>query len=178
MSAFTVTLPSCVEWTPSFVASIDQDKYIGCGRGFKVCGRQAQPRGVDEDGALVDAEEDEYGKKVMPDHGGQRSGRTVVAIVTTDRAVKRPVREAGLEPARPKAQEPKSCVAASYTTPARPGVDGPGADGLDQWSRPARGTDRPDPRRPVPGARTSRLLTVQASALTIPAASHLRDHVR
>jgi hypothetical protein len=29
------------------------------------------------------------------------------------------VRKAGLEPARPKAQEPKSCVAASYTTPAR-----------------------------------------------------------
>ena len=29
------------------------------------------------------------------------------------------VRETGFEPARPKAQEPKSCVAASYTTPAR-----------------------------------------------------------
>jgi hypothetical protein len=28
------------------------------------------------------------------------------------------VREKGLEPSRPKAQEPKSCVAASYTTPA------------------------------------------------------------
>lgn len=68
MNAFTVTLPSGVEWTPSFVASIDQDKCIGCGRCFKVCGRQVlQLRGVDEDGAFVDADEDEdeYEKKVM-----------------------------------------------------------------------------------------------------------------
>jgi Nif-specific ferredoxin III len=66
VSAFTVTLPSGVEWTPSFVASIDQDKCIGCGRCYKVCGRQVlQLRGVDEDGAFVDEDEDEYEKKVM-----------------------------------------------------------------------------------------------------------------
>ena len=68
MSAFTVTLPSGVEWTPSFVDAIDHEKCIGCGRCFKVCLRQVlELRGVDEDGEFVDEDddEDEYEKKVM-----------------------------------------------------------------------------------------------------------------
>jgi Nif-specific ferredoxin III len=72
--AFTVTLPSGVEWTPKFVQSIDQGKCIGCGRCFKVCSRGVmQLRGVDEDGELIalavgddDADDEaEYEKKVM-----------------------------------------------------------------------------------------------------------------
>jgi Nif-specific ferredoxin III len=75
--AFTVTLPSGVEWTPKFVQSIDQEKCIGCGRCYKVCSRQVmQLRGVDEDGQFVsvdpDDDDDEYEKKVMtlaqPEH--------------------------------------------------------------------------------------------------------------
>jgi Nif-specific ferredoxin III len=68
VGTFTVTLPSGVEWTPSFVAEIDHDKCIGCGRCFKVCLRHVlQLRGVDADGDFVDEDEDddEYEKKVM-----------------------------------------------------------------------------------------------------------------
>ena len=38
---FQVTLPSGAQWTPTFVASLDEAKCIGCGRCFRVC-----PRGV------------------------------------------------------------------------------------------------------------------------------------
>lgn len=67
MGAFTVTLPSGAEWTPSFVESVDGAKCVGCGRCFKVCLRAVlQLRGVDEDGEFVDDEEDEeYERKVM-----------------------------------------------------------------------------------------------------------------
>jgi len=65
LSVFTVTLPSGVEWTPTFINSIDQEKCIGCGRCFKVCLQGVLSlRGVDEDGELVD-EDDEYERMVM-----------------------------------------------------------------------------------------------------------------
>jgi len=71
MSAFSVTMPSGATWTPTFVASLDEEKCIGCGRCFKVC-----PRGVLELVGLTDEgerisvdldgdEDDEYEKKVM-----------------------------------------------------------------------------------------------------------------
>jgi Nif-specific ferredoxin III len=68
VSAFTMTLPSGLEWTPSFIESIDHDKCVGCGRCYKVCLRQVlMLRGLDEDGQLVedDDDEDEYERKVM-----------------------------------------------------------------------------------------------------------------
>lgn len=71
MSAFTVTLPSGERWTPAFVAAIDEEKCIGCGRCFKVCPRGVLALvGLDEEGARValdpDGDEDEeYEKKVM-----------------------------------------------------------------------------------------------------------------
>jgi Nif-specific ferredoxin III len=68
VSTFTVTLPSGLEWTPQFIDAIDEEKCIGCGRCFKVCLQGVlRLRGVDEDGALVDEDDDdaEYERKVM-----------------------------------------------------------------------------------------------------------------
>jgi Nif-specific ferredoxin III len=69
MSVFTITLPSGKAWVPKFVASIDQEKCIGCGRCFKVCGREVlEMVGIDEDGEYVRLGEDgdeEYDRKVM-----------------------------------------------------------------------------------------------------------------
>ena len=70
MSTFTITLPSGTQWTPHFVADIDHDKCIGCGRCVKVCSREVlELRGVDEDGELLetdddDFDEDEYDRRV------------------------------------------------------------------------------------------------------------------
>ena len=72
MSAFTVTLPSGETWVPTFVAELDEDKCIGCGRCFKVCPRGVLAMvGLNEDGERVgvslddDDDEEEYEKKVM-----------------------------------------------------------------------------------------------------------------
>ena len=71
MTTFTVKLPGGALWTPQFVGSINEDKCIGCGRCFKVCGRAVlELVGIDQDGARLsldpDADEDEeYEKKVM-----------------------------------------------------------------------------------------------------------------
>jgi Nif-specific ferredoxin III len=69
---FTVTLPSGATWTPTFVASLDDEKCIGCGRCFKVCPRGVlELVGINEDGEHVHVDEDdddddgEYVKKVM-----------------------------------------------------------------------------------------------------------------
>ncbi|AYH43406.1 ferredoxin III, nif-specific [Azoarcus sp. DN11] len=69
MSHYTVILPSGVAWTPRFIAAINQEKCIGCGRCFKTCAREVlQLMAIDDDGELVaiDADDDEeYEKKVM-----------------------------------------------------------------------------------------------------------------
>ncbi|HKB60526.1 MAG TPA: ferredoxin III, nif-specific [Gallionellaceae bacterium] len=70
-SEVTITLPDGRTWTPRFVKNIDQEKCIGCGRCFRVCGREVlQLVGIDEDGgvmalALDEDDDDEYEKKVM-----------------------------------------------------------------------------------------------------------------
>jgi Nif-specific ferredoxin III len=72
MTSFvTITMPDGRSWTPKFVNNIDQEKCIGCGRCFKVCGRGVlQLVGIDEDGEIIRLElgeddDDEYEKKVM-----------------------------------------------------------------------------------------------------------------
>jgi len=69
MSEFTVTLPSGKVWSPQFVEYINQESCIGCGRCFKVCGREVlEMVGINEDGDIVklsEDEDDEYDKKVM-----------------------------------------------------------------------------------------------------------------
>ncbi len=50
MSVVTVTLPDGRSWTPRFVQVINQEKCIGCGRCFRVCGRDVlQLVGVGEE---------------------------------------------------------------------------------------------------------------------------------
>ncbi len=71
MAIFSVTLPSGEIWTPNFVADLNQEKCIGCGRCYKVCSRDVlQLVGIDEDGEVValaadDDDDEEYEKKVM-----------------------------------------------------------------------------------------------------------------
>ena len=71
-NTFNVTLPSGAVWTPTFVASLDDQKCIGCGRCFKVCPRGVlELVGLTEDGERMtvdiddDDDDEEYGKKVM-----------------------------------------------------------------------------------------------------------------
>lgn len=54
-------------WTPNFVQSIEQSTCLGCGRCFKVCGRNVlQLRPMNEDGEFVeDEDDDEVERKVM-----------------------------------------------------------------------------------------------------------------
>src|SRR3974390_3046667 len=57
------------DWQPSYLLAIDEKKCIGCGRCFKVCGRDVMTlKGLSEDGELValdDDEDDEIEKKIM-----------------------------------------------------------------------------------------------------------------
>lgn len=72
MTSFvTITLPDGRSWMPKFVGNINQEKCIGCGRCFRVCGREVlQLVGIGEDGEVIALElgeddDDEYEKKVM-----------------------------------------------------------------------------------------------------------------
>ena len=81
------------DWQPAYLLAIDEKKCIGCGRCYKVCGREVMTlKGLNEDGELValdDDEDDEIEKKIMvmtvsythllqgsravADHGDERS---------------------------------------------------------------------------------------------------------
>ncbi|MBB6254492.1 ferredoxin III, nif-specific [Nitrospirillum iridis] len=57
-------------WQPDFLIAIDARRCIGCGRCFKVCGRNVMIlKGLNEDGDLIDLDndddDDEIEKKVM-----------------------------------------------------------------------------------------------------------------
>ncbi|CAN5241325.1 ferredoxin III, nif-specific [soil metagenome] len=56
-------------WVPDYLVSINPDLCIGCGRCFKVCGRDVMTlKGINEDGDLVtldDDDDDEIEKTVM-----------------------------------------------------------------------------------------------------------------
>ena len=56
-------------WMPDYLVAIDPEVCIGCGRCYKVCGRDVMTlKGLTEDGDIVDFDEDEddeYEKKVM-----------------------------------------------------------------------------------------------------------------
>jgi Nif-specific ferredoxin III len=67
MTTLTGTTFGGKTWIPQFVRAIDRDKCIGCGRCFKVCGRNVLSlKALNEDGEFVDNEEDdEIERKVM-----------------------------------------------------------------------------------------------------------------
>jgi Nif-specific ferredoxin III len=70
MAAFSVILPGGGWWTPQFIATIDAEKCIGCGRCFKTCAHEVlQLMAVNEDGDAIaigeDDADDDYEKKVM-----------------------------------------------------------------------------------------------------------------
>ena len=56
-------------WQPEFLLSIDPKTCIGCGRCYKVCGRDVMTlKGVNDEGELValdDDEDEEVEKKIM-----------------------------------------------------------------------------------------------------------------
>ena len=59
-------------WQPEYLLSINSKTCIGCGRCFKVCGRNVMTlKGVNEDGELValdagaDDDDEEFEKKIM-----------------------------------------------------------------------------------------------------------------
>jgi Nif-specific ferredoxin III len=53
-------------WIPQFVKAIDQSTCLGCGRCFKVCGRNVLTlQAMNEDGEFVDEDDDEVERKVM-----------------------------------------------------------------------------------------------------------------
>jgi len=56
-------------WQPEYLLKIDVNTCIGCGRCFKVCGRDVMTlKGLNSEGALValdDDEDDDVDKKVM-----------------------------------------------------------------------------------------------------------------
>jgi Nif-specific ferredoxin III len=56
------------EWIPQFIQAIDLAKCIGCGRCFKVCGRNVLSlRALDEGGEFIDDDDEdgEFERKVM-----------------------------------------------------------------------------------------------------------------
>jgi Nif-specific ferredoxin III len=56
-------------WQPEFLLAIDPKKCIGCGRCFKVCGRDVMTlKGINDEGEFIDLdddEDDEVEKKIM-----------------------------------------------------------------------------------------------------------------
>ncbi len=73
MTDIAVTMPDGRRWVPRFVQALNREKCIGCGRCYRVCGRDVlQLVGLTDDGEAVplalgadDDDDDEYEKKVM-----------------------------------------------------------------------------------------------------------------
>ncbi len=66
MSSLTGLTRGGTSWTPKFVAEINLETCLGCGRCLKVCGRGVLGlRALDEEGEFVDDEDEEFERKVM-----------------------------------------------------------------------------------------------------------------
>ena len=60
------------DWKPDYLVAINPEKCIGCGRCYKVCGREVMTlKGINDEGEFVeldDDEDDEVEKKIMVMH--------------------------------------------------------------------------------------------------------------
>lgn len=67
MSTYTALTFGKTEWIPKFVQAIDITRCLGCGRCFKVCGRDVLSlKAMNEEGEFVeDEDDDEIERKVM-----------------------------------------------------------------------------------------------------------------
>lgn len=71
-----------VEYVPEFLMAIDPDKCIGCGRCYKVCGRDVMTlHGLTEDGDMVRPGTDEY------DDVEDEIVKSVMAMVEPDNCI-------------------------------------------------------------------------------------------
>lgn len=62
----TTTTKDGRAFKPEYVVGVDGEKCIACGRCFKVCGQGVLGlRGLNEDGELVDDDDDDVERKVM-----------------------------------------------------------------------------------------------------------------
>lgn len=53
-------------WVPSYLLAIDPKTCIGCGRCYKVCGRNVMAlKGINDDGEVVESDDDEVERQVM-----------------------------------------------------------------------------------------------------------------
>ena len=67
MAILTGLTQGGLDWEPKFVQALDKEKCIGCGRCFKVCGRNVLSLiALNEEGEIVEDEDDEeIERKVM-----------------------------------------------------------------------------------------------------------------
>lgn len=60
MAVITLTTRDGRSWTPRYLEAISAEACIGCGRCYKVCGHNVMKlMGLNEDGDLLDPEDDE-----------------------------------------------------------------------------------------------------------------------
>ncbi len=77
-------------WQPQYLIAIDGATCIGCGRCYKVCGREVMTlKGINEDGDMVDLEDDEDDEierkvMVMADAGACVGCQACARVCPTD----------------------------------------------------------------------------------------------
>lgn len=71
-----------VEYIPEFLTAIDKEKCIGCGRCYKVCGRDVMTlHGLTEDGEVVRPGTDEY------DDVEDEIVKSIMAMIAPDQCI-------------------------------------------------------------------------------------------
>ncbi|MEM8555083.1 MAG: ferredoxin III, nif-specific [Pseudomonadota bacterium] len=67
------------EYVPEFLTAIDEKTCIGCGRCYKVCGRDVMTlKGITDEGMVVDPNDEEYEDDIE---------RCIMVMVTADNCI-------------------------------------------------------------------------------------------